>query len=185
MSKDEVVLGQYDGYNDVEGVADDSQTDTFVAARLWVDTDRWHGVPFLLRTGKMMAEKAERVTLIMSLDEQLSFDLTAGGSIEVTLTVKRPGPSNETDPATATIALDDIGDTLEPYERLIHDAIKGDKGRFTRPDGLRYAWQTIAPLLKDKPDVIKYPTKTWGPEEAAALAAPYGWLEGAVTPRDG
>ena len=56
--------------------------------------------------------------------------------------------------------------------------MKGDKGRFTRPDGLRYAWQTIAPLLKDKPDVINYRPKTWGPEEAAALAAPYGWLKG-------
>ena len=58
LGQDDVVLGQFDGYRETEGVADDSTTDTFVAARLWIDTDRWHGVPFLLRTGKQLAESA-------------------------------------------------------------------------------------------------------------------------------
>ena len=66
LDPDEVVLGQYDGYRDVEGVADDSDTDTFIAARIWVDTDRWRGVPFLLRTGKRLAVSEQRVTLTLS-----------------------------------------------------------------------------------------------------------------------
>ena len=60
------MLGQYDGYRDVDGVAADSDTDTFIAARLWVDTDRWRGVPFLLRTGKRLAVSEQRVTLALT-----------------------------------------------------------------------------------------------------------------------
>src|SRR3954447_8938433 len=69
LSADDVVLGQFEGYTDIDGVADDSRTDTFVAARLWVDTDRWHGVPFLLRTGKRMAADAQRVSLLLRKPE--------------------------------------------------------------------------------------------------------------------
>jgi glucose-6-phosphate 1-dehydrogenase len=65
LDPDEVVLGQYDGYRDVEGIAADSDTDTFIAARMWVDTDRWRGVPFLLRTGKRLAVSEQRVTLVL------------------------------------------------------------------------------------------------------------------------
>src|SRR3954465_3043848 len=68
-AKEDVLLGQFEGYTDIDGVADDSRTDTFVAARLWVDTDRWHGVPFLLRTGKRMAADAQRVSLLLRKPE--------------------------------------------------------------------------------------------------------------------
>ncbi len=65
LAKEDVVLGQFEGYTDIEGVPDDSTTDTFVAARLWVDTDRWHGVPFLLRTGKKLAASEQKVSLVL------------------------------------------------------------------------------------------------------------------------
>src|SRR3712207_9572688 len=65
LDPDEAVLGPFDGYTDIEGVAGDSQTDPYVAARLWVDTDRWHGVPFGLRTGKRMAASEHRVSLLL------------------------------------------------------------------------------------------------------------------------
>ena len=64
LDPDEVVLGQFDGYRQTEGIADDSTTDTYVAAQLWVDTDRWRDVPFVLRTGKRLAASAQRVSLM-------------------------------------------------------------------------------------------------------------------------
>ena len=67
--ENDVVLGQFEGYRDLDGVAADSDQDTFVAARLWVDSGRWRGVPFVLRTGKMMARKAQLVTLVLRPDE--------------------------------------------------------------------------------------------------------------------
>ena len=99
----EVVLGQYASYLDTEGVEKDSKTETFVAARLWIDTDRWRGVPFLLRTGKMMKESAQKVSLIFKpsdgpLDHihpdanAIVFDLKGNGAIDIRLTVKKPGP---------------------------------------------------------------------------------------------
>ena len=76
LDPDEVVLGQYDGYRDVEGIADDSDTDTFIAARLWVDTDRWRGVPFLLRTGKRLAVSEQRVTLMLTAGRRTTWSTT-------------------------------------------------------------------------------------------------------------
>ena len=99
----DVVLGQYQSYRQTEGIAPDSTTDTYVAARLWIDTDRWQGVPFVLRTGKKMAASAQRVSLIFKPAEGplhstgrfpnvLAFDLKGNGAIEIEMTVKKPGP---------------------------------------------------------------------------------------------
>jgi glucose-6-phosphate 1-dehydrogenase len=103
LDPDEVVLGQYRTYRQTEGIADDSKTDTYVAAKLWIDTDRWRGVPFLLRTGKKLAASAQRVSLIFRPAEGplhstgahrnvLVFDLHGNGAIEIDMTVKQPGP---------------------------------------------------------------------------------------------
>ena len=103
LDPSEVVLGQYAAYRQTEGIADDSTTDTYVAARLWIDTDRWRGVPFVLRTGKKLATSAQRVSLIFRPAEGplhstgaypnvLAFDLKGNGAIEIEMTVKKPGP---------------------------------------------------------------------------------------------
>ena len=102
LDPDDVVLGQYDGYRDVEGIADDSDTDTFIAARLWVDTDRWRGVPFLLRTGKRLAVSEQRVTLALTrppddlVDDPpptaISLSLKGSGELDITVVTKKPGP---------------------------------------------------------------------------------------------
>ena len=112
----EVVLGQYDGYRARPGIAADSRTDTFVAARLWIDTDRWRGVPFLLRTGKRLAAAAQRVSLILrapvgpltalpSDGNVLAFSLVGSGEIDLSLVAKQPGPALTLDVAQATIPL--------------------------------------------------------------------------------
>jgi len=191
LSADEVVVGQYDGYRDIAGVPDDSRTETFVAARLWVDNDRWDGVPFLLRTGKCMAESCQRVTILFrdppqglpgapSHGSALSFELSGDGEIDLGLVAKKPGPELQLGTARARLPLGKAFHTpsLPAYSRLIHDVLLGDRSLFTRPDGLAHVWEVAGKLLADKPDPLPYPRGSWGPEAAHDLAAPTGWLLG-------
>jgi glucose-6-phosphate 1-dehydrogenase len=188
----EVVLGQYDGYRDVPGVDPQSTRDTFVAARLWIDNDRWRGVPFYLRTGKMMADSQQRVSLILReppgpLAGQLPpdanvlcFSLAGDGEIDLSLVAKKPGPTLDLDVAHASIPLASLpgADPLPPYVRLIHDVLIGDRSLFTRPDGLAAVWKVAEPLLSKPPQVQPYAPGSWGPAQAGALIAPGHWLLG-------
>ena len=188
----EVVLGQYEGYRDVPGVAPDSDQNTYVAARLWIDNDRWRGVPFYLRTGKRLAESQQRVSIVLREPDGplagkveadcnvLSFSLSGAGEIDLTLVAKKPGPALITEGAKAAIPLDglDGADPLPPYVRLIHDVIIGDRSLFTRPDGLAAVWEVSAPLLNSPPPVAPYPPGSWGPAQARDLITPDHWLLG-------
>ena len=188
LAREEVVLGQYQGYQDVDGVADGSTMDTFVAARLWVDNDRWQGVPFLLRTGKELAESHQRVSLVFRVPDDapegtapavLSYELSGDGSIGVTLPAKRPGPGEGVGSATAVIPLGDFGGKpLPAYSRLVHDVMRGERAQFTTPEGLAHVWAAVTPFLSDRPDPETYPTGSWGPAAADALAGETGWLLG-------
>jgi glucose-6-phosphate 1-dehydrogenase len=187
----DVVLGQFEGYRDLDGVADDSVTETFVAARLWVDTDRWRGVPFLLRTGKRMARSAQRVSLWLRTPEGpvdavpehgnvVSLSLSGSGALEMDLIIKEPGPGLSLAPARTTLDLKQVpgGTPLPPYVSLIHDVLIGDRSLFTTSDGLARAWAAFAPLQERPPRVFPYKPGSWGPAEANALAEPDGWLLG-------
>jgi glucose-6-phosphate 1-dehydrogenase len=190
LDPDEVVLGQFDGYQDVDGVRDRSSTDTFVAARLWIDNDRWRGVPFLLRTGKRMARSHQRVSLILREPEGtlsglpkasnvLALELAGTGEFDLSLVAKQPGAALTLGEARAIIPLSTIGgEPLPPYVRLIHDVLLGDRSLFTRPDGLAAVWDVAEPLLANRPRVRRYPPGSWGPDAADELAAPDGWLLG-------
>jgi glucose-6-phosphate 1-dehydrogenase len=182
------VVGQYDGYRDTEGVAPDSRTETFVAARLWVDNPRWTGVPFLLRTGKCMAEGHQRVSVLFKdpvdgLPGQpagasiLGFELSGSGEIQLSLVVKEPGPTMTLDTSMVTIPLGTGFHTpaLPAYSRLLHDVLIGDRSLFTRPDGLAHVWTVAAGILDDKPEPIPYAKGSWGPAEAADLVKPGVW----------
>ena len=188
----EVVLGQFDGYRDVPGVAPESTMDTFVAARLWIDNSRWRGVPFYLRTGKRLAASEQRVSIIsreptgplagkLPWDANvLAFSLDGSGQIDLSLLAKKPGPGLETEEAHASIPLSSLpgADPLPPYVRLIHDVIIGDRSLFTRPDGLAAVWKVADPLLSHRPPVAPYRPGSWGPVEARKLIAPGHWLLG-------
>ena len=111
LTRSDVVVGQYEGYRNTEGVAPDSRTETFVAARLWVDNPRWKGVPFLLRTGKCLAESHQRVSVLFkdpveglpgqpSGASVLGFELSGDGEILLSLVVKEPGPTMTLDTST-------------------------------------------------------------------------------------
>ena len=188
----EAVLGQFDGYRDIEGIDPHSNQNTFVAAKLWIDTDRWQGVPFYLRTGKRLAGSAQRVSLILRepggpLAGQLPadanvlcFSLAGDGDIELSLVTKKPGPALNLDVARVNVQLSSLpgADPLPPYVRLIHDVLLGDRSLFTRPDGLAAVWDTADPLLSSPPPVQPYAPGSWGPAAARDLIAPGHWLLG-------
>ncbi len=189
LSPAEVVLGQFTGYQSQKGVADDSDTDTFVAARLWVDTERWHGVPFLLRTGKRLAVSEQRVSLVLRPPEGplthippqgnvLTLSLQGGGGIDVDLVVKTPGPELTLARGEAVLSLADIGGhhPLPAYGALLLDVMAGDRSLFTTTEGLATAWAAVEPVLADRPAVQSYEPGSWGPPAADSLAAPGGWL---------
>jgi glucose-6-phosphate 1-dehydrogenase len=187
------VLGQFAGYRDVPGVAAKSQQNTFVAARMWIDNARWRGVPFYLRTGKRLADTAQRVSLILRRPADgplagqlppdtnvLSFSLAGDGQIGLTAVAKQPGPGLRLGVASAQVPLGTLAgaDPLPAYVRLIHDVLIGDRSLFTRPDGLAAVWKVANPLLTNPPKVVSYKPGSWGPAPARDLVAPDRWLLG-------
>ena len=187
----EAVLGQFAGYRDVKGVGKRSTTPTFVAATLWIDTPRWRGVPFLLRTGKRMAAGEQRVSVVLRTPRQplhglppqsnvLTFSLAGDGEIDLALLAKKPGIALELEQASVRLPLATLpeAEPLPPYVRLIHDVLVGDRSLFTRPDGLTAAWKAITPVLDKTIRPLPYEQGSWGPAKAAKLAAPHRWLLG-------
>jgi glucose-6-phosphate 1-dehydrogenase len=187
----EVVLGQYRSYRETEGVPDDSDTDTYVAARLWIDTDRWQGVPFLLRTGKMLSASAQRVSLIYRDSDgpvhsqgnhtnALIFDLKGNGAIEIQMTVKKPGPEPLPAESCSTLHLENVSPgSMTAYTSLIYDVFAGDRSLFTSSAGLAAAFKAFAPLLGEaRPKIEIYEDGSWGPAAAIGLTDEVGWLLG-------
>jgi glucose-6-phosphate 1-dehydrogenase len=192
FAPEHAVFGQFEGYRDEDGVAGDSRTETFVALRTELDNDRWRGVPFLLRTGKAMAEGRRVVTVCFrdpaqvlvptaedtdGRPDELVLELTDDPRIALELRVKRPGPALVAERTTMELdverALHAVG--LEAYERLLLDVMHGDHLLFTRADEVELLWERAAPLLEAPPEALPYPRGSWGPEAAAELAAPAGW----------
>ena len=191
LSASDVVVGQYDGYRGKAGVPVDSRTETYVAARMWVDDERWRGVPFLLRTGKCLVESRQRVSVVFKdavpgLPGQpgggsiLGFELSGDGQIELGLVIKEPGPEMTLGVGTTTLPLGSAsnGPPLPAYSLLLHDVLIGDRSLFTRPDGLEHVWMVADGILRNKPEPIPYARGSWGPPQAAELARPHTWVLG-------
>ena len=185
-----VVFGQYDGYLDVDGVAAGSKVETLVALEAWVDTDRWQGVPFYLRTGKAMGDNRKTVTLTFRTPptgrfgdnaygpDGLTLELNDSPSAAIHLNVKRPGPDMALTCATFALDLaeedpDDI--PLEAYERLLLDVMRGDQTLFIRSDEVDRVWQVCQPVLDNPPVAQPYELGSWGPEAVLTLPARGGW----------
>jgi glucose-6-phosphate 1-dehydrogenase len=190
----QVVRGQYDGYREEQGVAPDSQTETFVALRCEVDNWRWSGVPFYLRTGKRMAESARIISISYHEPphgmfpegsgigeygpDHLTFDLDESSRLSLSFYGKHPGPGMRLEKASMQFSLAETGhdgEVLEAYERLIHDAMVGDHTLFTTADGIERLWEVSAPLLETPPRLHNYPPGSWGPHAIEELIAPHAW----------
>jgi glucose-6-phosphate 1-dehydrogenase len=189
-----VVRGQYEGYRSIPGVAEDSQTETFVALRCEIDNWRWAGVPFYLRTGKNMAQGARIISIAFREPpksmfpagsgigaqgpDHLTFDLADSSKLSLSFYGKRPGPGMQLDKLSLQFALHETGrevDVLEAYERLIHDAMSGDHTLFTAADDIERLWELSAPLLQHPPAVELYRPGSWGPPGIHQLIAPNTW----------
>lgn len=191
---DDVVRGQYLGYLDEEGVRPDSETETFIALKCYVDNWRWAGVPFYLRTGKRLAEGQRIISIAfkeppksmfpegsgvgMHGPDHLTFDLADQGKMSLSFYGKRPGPGFRLDKLSMQFAVDETrwaGSVLEAYERLILDAIKGNHTLFTTAEGVERLWEISQPLLADPPPVRPYAPGSWGPNQVHQLVAPNAW----------
>ncbi|WP_295522970.1 glucose-6-phosphate dehydrogenase [uncultured Pseudacidovorax sp.] len=190
----DVVRGQYAGYRQEEGVDPDSDTETFVALKCHIDNWRWAGVPFYLRTGKRMAE-GQRVISIAFREppksmfpagsgvgsqgpDHLTFDLADASKMSLSFYGKRPGPGMRLDKLSLQFAMNDTGyvhEVLEAYERLILDAMRGDRTLFTTAEGIERLWEVSQPLLEAPPPVRLYQPGSWGPKPVHQLIAPHAW----------
>jgi len=190
----DVVRGQYTGYRTEEGVHADSDTETFIALKCFIDNWRWAGVPFYLRTGKRLAE-GQRIISIAFREppksmfpagsgigaqgpDHLTFDLADATKMSLSFYGKRPGPGMRLDKLSMQFAMHDtghIGDVLEAYERLILDAMRGDHTLFTTAEGIERLWEVSTPLLEAPPPVRFYDPGSWGPNAIHQLIAPRAW----------
>jgi glucose-6-phosphate 1-dehydrogenase len=189
-----VVRGQYIGYRSEGGAHAESDTETFIALKCFIDNWRWAGVPFYLRTGKRLAEGQRIISLAFREPpksmfpvgsgigaqgpDHLTFDLADASKMSLSFYGKRPGPGMRLDKLSLQFAMHDTGfagDVLEAYERLILDAMRGDHTLFTTAEGIEQLWEKSLPLLEAPPPVRLYTPGSWGPNVIHSLIAPHAW----------
>jgi glucose-6-phosphate 1-dehydrogenase len=190
LDPDRCVRGQYDGYTDIDGVAKRSQTETFVALRLEIDNWRWAGVPIFLRAGKAMAERVTEVRLFTHRVPALAFlpDRKRAEPNQVALRID-PDPGLRLqltaldggrwrDVHLDSSFMQDLGEPLTPYERILHAGLTGDRQLFAREDNIEETWRIVQPLLDHPGKLHRYETGSWGPEAARELLrGHHGWQQ--------
>jgi glucose-6-phosphate 1-dehydrogenase len=180
----DLVRGQFRGYRQEPGVAPTSQVETFAAVRLRVESWRWAGVPFVIRAGKCLPVTTTEVLvklrqppltgLAAGASNYLRFRLSPQISLNLGAQIKRPGAAMVAMPVELSAVERSQGDELDPYERLLGDAMRGDALLFIRQDAVEAAWAIAEPILGDITPVYEYVPGSWGPTEAERLAADIG-----------
>jgi glucose-6-phosphate 1-dehydrogenase len=187
------VRGQYAGYRKIDGVRRNSDTETYVALRLQIDSWRWSGVPFFIRAGKRLPTSQTELRLVFRnaprlpfipesrrrpQPSQLIFRIDPDSGIRMVLDAQRADRRG-----AAEIDLDmefakEGGEGATPYEVLLHSALVGDASHFTRQDSVEECWRIVQPLLDAPPKAIRYAQGSWGPAEAGKLTAGLGGWRG-------
>jgi glucose-6-phosphate 1-dehydrogenase len=207
LDRDSIVRGQYRGYRTEDGVAKDSQVETYAAMRLFIDNWRWAGVPFFIRTGKCLPmtmtevwaelqpppvalfgreqahRRRERSTSELwgsvpgnagaSPPNHVCFRIDPDEFIALGAQAKKPGEAMIGE-AVDLVVRHQPGDEMQPYERLLGDAVRGDAVLFGRQDGIEAAWQVVEPALGNSGPLYEYDPGSWGPPQADRLVAPDG-----------
>jgi glucose-6-phosphate 1-dehydrogenase len=187
------VRGQYEGYRRIDGVDPKSTTETFAALRLDIDSWRWAGVPFFIRTGKRLPIRQTELRLVFKhppkvhfVDprhrrpepDQIVFKIDPGTGIRMILDAQRADKSGPHDITFDVEFAKEGGEGATPYEVLLRAALVGDRSHFTRQDNVEETWRIVQPLLDDPPSVHVYEPGTWGPDEADRLVEGFGcWHE--------
>jgi len=188
LTPSDLVRGQYAGYRNEPGVAKDSDVETFCALRLFIDSWRWEGVPWYLRSGKYLAETVNEVLVELKPPPQklfddspavngqtnyLRFQLSPQSAVALAARVKRKGKKFIGDQKELYLIEEEPGEQ-SPYERLLRDAMSGDRTLFTREDAAEAAWAVVDTVLKKHPRCLPYKRGSWGPDAADALIAKDG-----------
>jgi glucose-6-phosphate 1-dehydrogenase len=190
LTRDDLVRGQYAGYRKEPGVAKNSDVETFCVLRLFIDSWRWEGVPWYLRSGKYLAETATEVLVELKHPPQrlfadsapdcgranyLRFRLSPNAAIALAARVKLSGKDFVGDQRELYLS-EETAQEETPYERLLGDAMIGDGALFTREDAVEAAWAVVDPVLKTHPRVRTYKRGSWGPKGSDVVLAPdSGW----------
>ncbi len=189
LHRDDLVRGQYAGYRKEPGVAKNSDVETYCAMRLSIDSWRWEGVPWYLRSGKYLAETATEVMVELKPPPQrlfadsapatgranyLRFRLSPGAAIALAARVKLAGKDFVGDQRELYLCEEQPGEE-PPYERLLGDAMAGDGALFAREDAVEAAWAVVEPVIKTHHRARPYKRGSWGPKEADAFIAPDGY----------
>ncbi|MEK6276697.1 MAG: glucose-6-phosphate dehydrogenase [Actinomycetota bacterium] len=176
------VRGQYEGYREIDGVAKDSGTETYVALELEIDNWRWSRVPFFIRAGKCLPVSETEVNVVFKRPpplgvgppsrpdpNQLVIRIDPKPGARIRFIAKKAG-EEAYEPADLQVLFERVpGSEPEPYERLLDDALRGELALFMREDQIEQTWRIVEPLLESPPPVIPYPKGSWGPEEANKL----------------
>ena len=191
----DVVLGQYAGYRDAEGIAPGSRTPTYGAMKLYVDNWRWNGVPIYIRCGKALAQKTSEINIQFQPPPHTMFRGTNAitpntirmfiqpdEGIDLTFSSKVPDTTQQARAVDMRFNFADLGNgekLPEAYERLQLDALLGDASLFIRSDEIVRQWELIDPLIKLDREPTIYPRDSWGPAEATGLVGESGdlWLQ--------
>ena len=189
LEASDIVRGQYEGYHAEEGVARHSDTETFTAVRFYIDTWRWAGVPFIVRTGTKMPVTTTEVRAEFQLPPQRVFALSEAGPLATNYLRMRLSPTVSIALGARTKNAGDrmVGrpvelyvcnnhpDEMSAYERLIGDAMDGEAMLFARQDAVEAAWRVVEPVLSRRDPAYTYEPGTWGPPEADLLLAGGRW----------
>ena len=196
LTEGDIVRGQYLGYRDDPQVANDSDVETYCALRVHVDSWRWGGVPWYLRSGKCLPVTACEVVVRFKPPPQnlfadsapddeanyLLFHLSPHSAISLAARVKRAGKAFVGEQREFTL-LEETSDDPSPYERLLTDAMNGDGALFSREGAIEAAWAVVEPVLRDHPAAHVYPPGSWGPAAANHfIAADGGWQNPEAAP---
>jgi glucose-6-phosphate 1-dehydrogenase len=192
LTPSDVIRGQFRGYRQEEGVDPKSNVETFAAARLHIDSWRWDGVPFFVRTGKCMPVTAMEVYVSLRRPPQTVFQESDPGrdfvrfrlgpdiAIALGARAKLPGEGMRGEQVELMVLRQEH--EMSAYERLLSDALRGDATLFARQDGVEAAWRIVDPVLPGDRAPLAYDPGTWGPREASQLVSNYdGWYD----PKDG
>lgn len=195
IALNEIVRGQFEGYRHVAGVAQNSNVETFAALRLHIDNQRWTGVPFYIRAGKMLPVSSTEILIQLKTPSRsvvdtlqheqqpnyLRFRISPDVLISLGAHVKAAGETMKGLPVEL-IARRHTGDEMAPYERLLGDALQGDASLFTRYDCIEAAWRVVEPVLGDAVPIHTYPPQSWGPESAQSLMEKEGGWHDPASP---
>jgi glucose-6-phosphate 1-dehydrogenase len=190
LGPDDIVRGQFRGYRQEEGVAADSQVETYAAVRLFIDTWRWAGVPFYIRSGKCLPVTATEVVVELNKPPWGTFNEAVTGRsnylrlrlspdvvVALGMRMKLAGERMAGEDVELIAAHQDKSE-MAPYERLLGDALRGDQSLFASEDAVEAQWRIVDPVLGNVTPYHEYPPNTWGPAEADRLTADHGgWID--------